>query len=161
MVVTIKQTAKSNQQIQPSNGFSLVETLVGVVILCTLLYSANKAIALAMNSSKGAGERGYIENAIMNDIERIRMVDDHLNKKENVIKSCQEGGSNGAKYLMQTIQTHNSKLKSIGGLGRQFSTTDSKLLRISYHFNTPDNGGKPGIEKRILEIHPSFLAQCS
>ena len=160
MVMKMQQQRNRGRAKTSNQGFSLIETLVGSIILFLLLYSTNRTITLGMSSSRQAGERGYVESDILNDIERIRMVDDRLNKKANIRKSCELGGSNGAQHLMQEVQKNHQSPNS-QQLTRKFDTTDPRLLQVIYNFTTPGSNQRANSEKRILEIHPSFLAQCS
>ena len=141
-------------------GFSLMETMVGAVILFTLLYSTNRTIALGMNNSRQAGSRAYLEADVLNDMERIRRRDDELNRPENIKTSCKRGSSNGALYLMQWIKQQDPDPNSTD-LRRHFDSSDPQMLQVIYTFVPPESARGASSESRILEIHPSFLAQCS
>ena len=77
-----------NKRNLTTRGFSLVETLAGTIILFVLLYGANRSIALSMNNSSQAGTKAYLEADVINDIERIKVIDDELNRPVNIKASC-------------------------------------------------------------------------
>ena len=132
-------------------GFSLVETMAGTVILFVLLYGASQTISLGMNSSTKQSLVASVEAEIANDIERIKIVDDDLNRASQVQQSCQDGRSDAALYLKRNIEDRYGDLSNTH-LKRTFESNNPRMLIVNYQYN--DN-------LRVLEIHPSFLGQCS
>jgi len=143
-----------------ARGFSLVETLAGTVILFVLLYGANRSIALSMNNSSQAGTKAYLEADVVNDIERIKVIDDELNRPSNIKTSCNTGGSNGSGYLKQEIEKRYSNPNK-PNWKRTLDTSNPRMLVARYEYTTPDKTSQGAKNIRILELHPSFLAQCS
>ena len=149
-----------NKKNLTTRGFSLVETLAGTVILFVLLYGANRSIALSMNNSSESAKRAYQEADVINDIERIKVVDDELNRADKVQNSCDAGGTNGSLYLKQEIEKRYSNPNRVGWR-RTFDITNPRMLITRYEYTTPNKTSQGAKNIRILELHPSFLAQCS
>ena len=143
-----------------TRGFSLVEALAGTVILFVLLYGANRSIALSMNNSSQAGTKAYLEADVVNDIERIKVIDDELNRPVNIKASCDTGGSNGSGYLKQEIEKRYSNPNK-PNWKRTLDTSNPRMLVARYEYTTPNKTSQGAKNIRILELHPSFLAQCS
>ena len=149
-----------NKKNLTTRGFSLVETLAGTVILFVLLYGANRSIALSMNNSSQAGTKTYLEADVINDIERIKVIDDELNRTENIKASCDAGGHNGSEYLKQKIEILYSNPNK-PNWKRTLDNSNPRMLVARYEYRTPNKTSQGARNVRILELHPSFLAQCS
>ena len=156
----VMQNIIRNKKNLRARGFSLVETLVGTVILFVLLYGANSSIALSMNNSSQAGTKAYLEADVVNDIERIKIIDDELNRPVNIKTSCSTGGSNGSSYLKQEIEKRYSNPNK-PNWKRTLDISNPRMLVARYEYTTPSKNSQGAKNIRILELHPSFLAQCS
>lgn len=157
MVMNMKKTPESQRKEQ---GFSMVETLAGTVVLFVLLYGGNRTIALSMNNSSESGRRAYQEADVINDIERIKIIDDELNRVDNVKKSCEAGGANGSLYLKKEVEKRYNNPNRLNWR-RTFDITNPRMLIARYEYSAPNKTSQGAKNIRILELHPSFLAQCS
>ena len=113
-----------------------------------------------MNNSSQAGTKAYLEADVINDIERIKVIDDELNRPDNIKASCDTGGSNGSGYLKQEIEKRYSN-PSKPNWKRTFDISNPRMLIAHYEYTTPNKTSQGAKNIRILELHPSFLAQCS
>ena len=157
---------------KPASGFSLVEVLIAAVILFIMLLSANKALLLGMASTRQGASRTSIESEILNDIEIIQGIDSSLSADLN---GCGTGG--GSSYLKSQIASKIDKLnppKDTREWQRSLDSSEPTILTITYSFGIPESTGTSsdssaggpgsvvttGIEKRVVEINPSFLTEC-
>lgn len=152
----------------PVSGFSLVEVLIAAIILFIMLLSANKALLLGMAGTRQGASRTTLESEILNDIEIIQGIDSSLSGDLN---GC--GSSGGSAYLKTKIEVLNS-VTTDRTWQRTLDSTEPTILTITYSFAIPEAtgmGSNPGtngaasdigtgIEKRVVEINPSFLTDC-
>ena len=140
---------------KPASGFSLVEVLIAAVILFIMLLSANKALLLGMASTRQGASRTSIESEILNDIEIIQGIDSSLSADLN---GCGTGG--GSAYLKSKVESLNPVTPD-RTWQRTLDTSEPTILTITYSFAIPEASGLgTGMEKRVVEINPSFLTEC-
>ena len=140
-----------------ASGFSLVEVLIAAIILFIMLLSANKALLSGMASSRQGASRTSIESEILNDIETIQGIDSSLSSD---LTGCGSGG--GSAYLKGKVESLNP-VAADRSWQRTLDSTEPTLLTITYSFVIPESTGSAlatGIEKRVVEINPSFLTEC-
>ena len=156
------------RKLNPESGFSLVEVLVAAIILFIMLLSANKALLLGMAGTRQGASRTTLESEILNDIEIIQGIDSSLSGDLN---GCGSGG--GSTYLKAKVEDINP-VSTDRTWQRTLDSTEPTILTITYSFEIPEAtgmGSSPetnvaasgigtGIEKRVLEINPSFLTEC-
>jgi type II secretory pathway pseudopilin PulG len=152
----------------PASGFSLVEVLIAAIILFIMLLSANKALLLGMASTRQGASRTSLEMEILNDIEIIQGIDSSLSADVN---GCGSGG--GSTYLKTKVESLNP-VTSNRDWQRTLDSTEPTILTITYSFDIPESTGMgngtpsgstgstmgTGLEKRVVEINPSFLTEC-
>ena len=153
---------------KPASGFSLVEVLIAAIILFIMLLSANKALLLGMASTRQGASRTSIESEILNDIEIIQGIDSSLSADLN---GCGTGG--GSAYLKSKVESLNP-VATERTWQRTLDTSEPTILTITYSFAIPEATGTSsgssgsgtagglgtGMEKRVVEINPSFLTEC-
>ena len=137
-------------------GFSLVEVVVAAVVLFILMMSTNRAILLSMASTQKSVSRNSIESEILNDIEAIQAIDSSLSA--DALNGC--GANGGADYLKTKVEQLDP-LPAGRSWNRTFDSTDSSILIATYSFNIPGATANSALEKRIVELNPSFLSQCA
>lgn len=140
---------------KPASGFSLVEVLIAAVILFIMLLSANKALLLGMASTRQGASRTSLESEILNDIEIIQGIDSSLSAD---LSGCGTGG--GSAYLKTKVESLNP-IAPDRTWQRTLDSSEPTILTITYSFSIPEASGLgTGIEKRVVEINPSFLTEC-
>ena len=138
-----------------ASGFSLVEVLIAAIILFIMLLSANKALLLGMAGTRQGASRTTLESEILNDIEIIQGIDSSLSGDLN---GC--GSVGGSTYLKTQVESLNP-VSTDRTWQRTLDNTEPTILTITYSFEIPEATGiGTGIEKRVLEINPSFLTEC-
>ncbi len=150
------------KQLSPESGFSIVEVMIAGIILFIILVSANKALMLGMAGTRQGASRTGIESQILNDIEVIQGVDSGLSGD---LKGCSSGGS---AYLKSKIEEYfkNNPPAVIPDWQRNLDSSEPTILTVTYSFSIPEStraargAGTTGIEKRVLEISPSFMSEC-
>ena len=140
---------KSNQ----AAGFSLVEVLIAGVILFTILLGANKALIAGMAGTRQGATRTAFEAEILNDIEFMQSIDASLVGDTG---GCSSTGG-GADYLKTKIEEALEPPPTDQTWTRDLDSTNQSILTITYSFQMPE---ATGTEKRVVEINPSFLADC-
>ena len=152
----------------PASGFSLVEVLIAAIILFIMLLSANKALLLGMAGTRQGASRTTLESEILNDIEIIQGIDSSLSADVN---GCGSGG--GSTYLKTKVESLNP-VPSTRNWQRTLDSTEPTILTITYSFAIPESTGLDsslqtgssgstlgtGLEKRVVDINPSFLTEC-
>ena len=147
-----------------SQGFSLVEVMIAAIILFIVLVSANKALMLSMAGTRQGASRTTLESQILNDIETIQSVDSKLSG--SALAGCATGA--GSNYLKNQIELYFNAHKPAvtPDWERTMDSSDPTILTITYSFNIPESTrttsgpGTTGIEKRVVQISPSFLSEC-
>ena len=133
-----------------------------------MLLSANKALLLGMASTRQGASRTSLEMEILNDIEIIQGIDSSLSADVN---GCGSGG--GSTYLKTKVESLNP-VTSNRDWQRTLDSTEPTILTITYSFDIPESTGigngtqsgstgstmGTGLEKRVVEINPSFLTEC-
>jgi hypothetical protein len=137
-----------------SQGFSLAEVLIAAVVMFVLLSSANRTLMMSMASSRQGASRMALESEILNDVETIQGIDSSLSSD---LTGCGPGG--GSVYLKTKIESINP-VPASAGWSRTLIDTDPTLLRVTYSFSVPEISNNNSIERRIIEINPSFLSEC-
>jgi hypothetical protein len=105
---------------------------------------------------------------ILNDIEIIQGIDSSLSADVN---GCASGG--GSTYLKTKVESLNP-VPSNRDWQRTLDSSEPTILTITYSFDIPESTGMgsgtqsgstgstmgTGLEKRVVEINPSFLTEC-
>jgi len=145
-----------------------VEVLIAAIILFIMLLSANKALLLGMAGTRQGASRTTLESEILNDIEIIQGIDSSLSADVN---GCGSGG--GSTYLKTKVESLNP-VPSTRNWQRNLDSTEPTILTITYSFAIPEATGLDsssqtgssgstlgtGLEKRVVDINPSFLTEC-
>jgi hypothetical protein len=145
-----------------------VEVLIAAIILFIMLLSANKALLLGMAGTRQGASRTTLESEILNDIEIIQGIDSSLSADVN---GCGSGG--GSTYLKTKVESLNP-VPSTRNWQRNLDSTEPTILTITYSFAIPESTGLnsssqtgssgstlgTGLEKRVVDINPSFLTEC-
>jgi hypothetical protein len=145
-----------------------VEVLIAAIILFIMLLSANKALLLGMAGTRQGASRTTLESEILNDIEIIQGIDSSLSADVN---GCGSGG--GSTYLKTKVESLNP-VPSTRNWQRNLDSTEPTILTITYSFAIPESTGLDsssqtgssgstlgtGLEKRVVDINPSFLTEC-
>ena len=104
----------------------------------------------------------FADQKILNDIEVIQGIDSGLSGD---LKGCSSGGS---AYLKSKIEEYfkQNPPAVIPDWQRNLDSSESTILTVTYSFSIPESTraargvGTTGIEKRVLEISPSFMSEC-
>jgi hypothetical protein len=145
-----------------------VEVLIAAIILFIMLLSANKALLLGMAGTRQGASRTTLESEILNDIEIIQGIDSSLSADVN---GCGSGG--GSTYLKTKVESLNP-VPSTRNWQRNLDSAEPTILTITYSFAIPESTGLDsssqtgssgstlgtGLEKRVVDINPSFLTEC-
>ena len=142
--------------------------MIAAIILFIMLLSANKALLLGMASTRQGASRTSLETEILNDIEIIQGIDSSLSADVN---GCGSGG--GSSYLKTKVEGLNP-VPTGRDWQRTLDSSEPTILTITYSFDIPESTGMSsgtqtgsgrstigtGLEKRVVEINPSFLTEC-
>ena len=145
-----------------------MEVLIAAIILFIMLLSANKAVLLGMAGTRQGASRTTLESEILNDIEIIQGIDSSLSAD---INGC--GSSGGSTYLKTKVENLNP-VPIDRNWQRTLDSSVPTILTITYSFAIPESTGMAsgtqtgstgsslgtGLEKRVVEINPSFLTEC-
>ena len=93
---------------------------------------------------------------ILNDIESIQAIDTLLNSKPALSAACQQESS-ASSYLSEKV-SNQLPLPSRSDWNRDVNSQSPNLLVVTYSFGIP--GMASAIEKRVIELSPSFTTSC-
>ena len=156
-MVTRKAANTKQPRRRSTSGFTIVESLVAGVILFILMLSTNRFLLIGMANSTRSGQRTALELEILNDIEEVQAIDALINNSPELkTEACKS--TNPALHLSQQITTQNP-VPNGSMWGRQFDSSDSDILIVTYEFEIPMRDTKDK-EYRIVELNPSFMATC-
>ena len=145
------------------DGFGLIEAMIAGVILLFTMTAIGRFTQAAMSSGANQEIRTKLENRIMDNIQEIHQQDSRLTWE--IIEDLndeQEACSNPAQYTKNKIETSGSGyyVETPKKIVRKI--TDSSdvpgIIIVTYSFDGPENS--VGIEKRIVELSPTFAADC-
>ena len=137
-------------------GFSLVEVLMAAIVMMGLLLGTNRLVMQGMATSGRAGLRAGLEQEILNDIESIQAIDTLLNSEPALSAACQQESS-ASSYLSEKV-SNQLPLPSRSDWNRDVNSQNPNLLVVTYSFGIP--GMASAIEKRVIELSPSFTTSC-
>ena len=145
------------RRINASNqGFSLVEVLMAAIVMMGLLIGTNRLVMQGMATSGRAGLRAGLEQEILNDIESIQAIDTLLNSEPALSAACQQAAS-PSDYLSEQV-SNQLPLPGQSDWEREIDSQNPNLLVVTYSFEIP--GTASAIEKRVIELSPSFITSC-
>ena len=146
-----------------ADGFGLVEVLIAGVILLFVMTSIGRFTQAAMTSGSNQELRNRLESRIMDNMQKIQQQDSRLTW--DVVKTFgdqQIACSNPAQYVKEKIENNNTEyfVDPPNNINRTInaSTINPGIMRIEYDFDGPENS--VGIERRVLELNPTFAADC-
>ena len=134
-----------------------MEVLIAGIILFTILLGANKALIASMAGTRQGANRTAFEAEILNDIEIMQSIDASLLDDPDACSSS-VGGSGYLKAKIEEALKLNPE-PSDRTWTRNLDSTNQSILTITYSFQMPEATGS-AMEKRVVEINPSFLADC-
>jgi len=146
-----------------ADGFGLVEVLIAGVILLFVMTSVGRFTQAAMTSGSNQELRNRLESRIMDNMQKIQQQDSRLTwEVVKIFGDQQTACSNPAQYAKEQIENNSTEYfvdppKSINRT-ISVSTINPGIMRIEYGFDGPENS--VGIERRVLELNPTFAADC-
>ena len=169
MIKSVKKLREWSQ-VHHSDGFGLVEVMIAGVITIFTLSAVGRFTQAAMVSSAKQAERTRLEATIQNNIQEIQQQDSRLTWEiVNALAEEDEACQNPVSYLKSKLETKASNYhvpaptnvnRSISDASSQTTLTESTpaVAIITYSFDGPEKS--VGNEKRILELNPTFHADC-
>ena len=157
-----KQSQRETLTVE-TDGFGLVEALIAGVILLFVMASIGRFTQAAMTSGSNQDIRNKIENKIIDNMQKIQQQDSRLTWEAIKISGNEQTACNNpAKHLKGKIESGNTEyfVNPPNGINRTISvsTINPGIMRIEYNFDGPENS--VGIERRVLELNPTFAADC-
>ncbi len=155
--------AKRELSMIEADGFGLVEVLIAGVILLFVMTSVGRFTQAAMTSGSNQELRNRLESRIMDNMQTIQQQDSRLTWEAVKIHGDQQTACNNpAAYLKDKVENTNTEyfVNPPNGINRTISvsTINPGIMRIEYNFDGPENSVR--IERRILELNPTFAADC-
>ena len=146
-----------------ADGFGLVEALIAGVILLFVMTSIGRFTQAAMTSGSNQDIRNKLESRIIDNMQKIQQQDSRLTwEVVKMFSEQQTACGNPAQYAKDKIENSNTEyfVGPPNGIDRTIlvSTNKSGIMRIEYNFDGPENS--VGIERRVLELNPTFAADC-
>lgn len=155
--------AKRELSMDEADGFGLVEVLIASVILLFVMTSVGRFTQAAMTSGSNQELRNRLESRIMDNMQTIQQQDSRLTwEAVKILGDQQTACNNPAAYLKDKVENTNTEyfVNPPNGINRTISvsTINPGIMRIEYNFDGPENSVR--IERRILELNPTFAADC-
>ena len=164
-----------------SSGFTIIETLIGGLIIASVMTGVGKLGISAMATSRNQSKRNTIEAAINNHIQLVQMEDSYLTKdaieNESGLNTsfendaCKDPSTFLRDHLKKTDvagESPNPTITMIWDPKPEEETkpdvvifsddSDSNLLILTYQFEAPE--ASVDSEIRIAELNPNFASQC-
>nr|WP_170951069.1 hypothetical protein [Synechococcus sp. UW106] len=157
------KVARRDLSMIEADGFGLVEVLIAGVILLFVMTSVGRFTQAAMTSGSNQELRNRLESRIMDNMQKIQQQDSRLTwEVVKIFGDQQTACSNPAQYAKEQIENNSTEYfvdppKSINRT-ISVSTINPGIMRIEYGFDGPENS--VGIERRVLELNPTFAADC-
>ena len=146
-----------------ADGFGLVEAMIAGVILLFAMASIGRFTQAAMSSGANQETRNRLENHIMNNMQEIQQQDSRLTWE--VVKQLGEDQiacSDPTTYTKNKLETDGTDyfVGPPNQVEREISSSSSSqgIMIVTYSFEAPEHS--VGLEKRILELNPTFAADC-
>ena len=145
------------------DGFGLVEAMISGVILLFVMTSIGRFTQAAMSSGANQEIRNKLENRIMNNMQEIQQQDSRLTWEViNQLGEDQIACSDPIQYTKNKLEANGSDyfVGDPNQVERKISTSNVNqgIMIITYSFEAPEHS--VGLEKRILELNPTFAADC-
>ena len=155
--------AKRELSMIEADGFGLVEVLIAGVILLFVMTSIGRFTQAAMTSGSNQELRNRLESRIMDNMQKIQQQDSRLTwEAVKIFGDQQIACSNPAQYAKEQIENNNTEyfVGPPNSINRTISvsTNNPGIMRIEYDFDGPENS--VAIERRVLELNPTFAADC-
>ena len=145
------------------DGFGLVEAMIAGVILLFVMASIGRFTQAAMSSGANQETRNKLENRIMNNMQEIQQQDSRLTWE--VIEQLGEDQiacSDPPTYTKNKLEIEGTDyfVDTPTEIEREISnsSTSQGIMIVTYSFEAPEHS--IGLEKRVLELNPTFAADC-
>ena len=121
--------------------------------MTTTMTGVARMMTSALAGSANLAGQQSIEASIMDDIQKVQMIDSNLTQhKVNLETAC----LNPSVVLANTIEAEPNELHD--DVTRIINTDDADLAVVTYSFENPQIGVTQ--EHRVIELNPNFAAHC-
>ena len=151
---------------QPNHhsGFTLIEVLVGAVLLSIVMMSVNRITVTTLAGNATEKKRKQIEAEIQNNIQMLQRTNSQLTLDAIPVGDQSEACEAPEVFLIsrleQTGGSHYVPSPSLSQRTLQVSNLDRgwRVIEIMYEFDAPEK--TLSTETRLVNLHPNFIPNC-
>ncbi len=148
-----------NQYSNSSEGFTLLEVLIGALILAGVMIGVSRVSISALTRTSIEQQRSRIEADINSNMQLIQQANSRLTLESIPAPKEDQACSAPEAYLISVIKqdvpnpTRAERTLSVTSLGQGW-----QVIEVTYEFQAPEQD--IATEQRTVELHPTFAPRC-
>jgi len=145
-------------------GFTLVEVLVGAILLSIVMMSVNRITVATLSGNATEKKRNQIEAEIQNNIQMLQQANSQLTLDAIPAGDQSEACNTPEAFLISKLEkaggSHHVPSPSLSKRTLHVSDLDGgwRVIEIVYEFDAPEK--KLSTETRLVNLHPNFIPNC-
>lgn len=148
-----------NQCNNACEGFTLLEVLIGALILAGVMIGVSRVSISALTRTSIEQQRSRIEADINNNMQLIQQANSRLTLESIPALKKDQACLAPEAYLIEAIEqdvpqpTRAERTLTITSLGQGWD-----VIEVAYQFQAPEQ--TISTEQRMVELHPTFAPRC-
>ena len=160
----MKKKLRQSQSRQSCDGFTLLEVLIGALILAGVMVGISRVSISALTGSSIEKKRSRIEAEINNNMQLIQQANRRLTLESIPLTDRDLACSAPEAYLISrinqasTIQHVPQPTMAVRDLTITSLGNGWEVIEAAYRFQAPEQA--ISTEQRMIELHPTFAPRC-
>ena len=156
----MKKKLRQSQSRQSCDGFTLLEVLIGALILAGVMVGISRVSISALTGTSIEKKRSRIEAEINNNMQLIQQANRRLTLESIPLTDRDLACSAPEAYLISRINQANVPQPTMAERDLTITSLGNgwDVIEAAYRFQAPEEA--ISTEQRMIELHPTFAPRC-
>ena len=156
----MKKKLRQSQSRQSCDGFTLLEVLIGALILAGVMVGISRVSISALTGTSIEKKRSLIEAEINHNMQLIQQANRRLTLESIPLTDRDLACSAPEAYLISRINQANVPQPTMAERDLTITSLGNgwDVIEAAYRFQAPEQA--ISTEQRMIELHPTFAPRC-
>ena len=156
----MKKKLRQSQSRQSCDGFTLLEVLIGALILAGVMVGISRVSISALTGTSIEKKRSLIEAEINHNMQLIQQANRRLTLESIPLTDRDLACSAPEAYLISRINQANVPQPTMAERDLTITSLGNgwDVIEAAYRFQAPEEA--ISTEQRMIELHPTFAPRC-